>query len=386
MSLVTFITFCIAGLGVYSIIVDREVIYFRELLETTIKRSSLNISIGSGKDKHIELPKILKSIKKPYGWYVILNLPIGVTIEDAIKSRIKLESATNSSIEMWNEGQILHMKFYLKNIPKTIKYNDKYLPTESLKILIGFSKRGREILDYLKMPNPNVLIGGMAGLGKSNLVNVILTQLIDKGNTELYLIDPKRVEFNIYSNIPNVKEIAKDTLTAKQVAREVARIANERSEIFDSKGYTNIHIYNEHEEEKLPYVFLVIDEFGDFAGKKFEDFWDDVGEIARKGRALGCYLILSTQRPDNTVLDQQVKANIGTKISFKTSNQYNSEIILGKGNTQAVLLPMRSGRCFMDDGMGVWEMQVPHLSREQHEAVLSKYKVVRQHEGYLKAL
>lgn len=334
-------------------------------LHTAIRRARLAINkLETNLPNKIDFPKLKWFKKTEYGYYAGYDLPVGVTMYDCFSKSDIIEGAMNGELEMWTEGQTWHLKIYNQPIPEKIPYQE----VEGDKILIGYSRKGIEYLDFKEAVSPHILIGGASGMGKSNATNVILTQLL-RLNAELYLIDPKRVELNIYEKVTKVKAIAKDISTGAGLACHVADIMEKREQALDKAGFQNIHAYNAVAGNALPYVFLVVDEFADFEGVQM--FWDCVGAIARKGRALGVYLILVTQRPSADVLKPQVKANMGIKIAFRVTTLGNSKILLE--NEKAYLLPYKTGRCILDTGLQ-HQMQMPYLSRDVHSKLLEKYK------------
>lgn len=340
---------------------------FEERLELAFERGNLSVKL----DNKTKLsPKLLSKEETPYGWSMKYYLPIGLTIDEVDRAKKIIEGATKSEIEAWIDGQELNIEFYTKSIPKLIHYNEEFEQRGKeeipLGIALGYGRRGIETINFKDYYH--ISIGGMTRMGKSNLINIINCQLLQHPFVRFYGIDTKRVEFNVYEEQRNVARIAKDTIKGKQVAREVVKILHERENLLDEKGIKNVHAYNEiFNKEKLTYIFLAIDEYGDFVGD--DKFWSDISTIARKGGGFGIYLLLSTQRPSADVLPPVVKSNISLRIALKTSSISNSQIILDAPN--AAKLPMIKGRSLVDKE-GLRELQVPYISDDQIKLILGR--------------
>lgn len=373
MSVLFSLGFAMVGSSVYGLTKELNSPYFKtkRKIRKAIRRAKMAVQKLEGSDpKKIEFPKFLSLEKTDYGWYCKYLMPVGVTQYHCYERLDILEGALNAEINMWMEGQIWHMKIYNHHIPDSIQYKDVLKKRKEGTILLGLSRKGVECIDFKEVVNPHIMLGGMSGMGKSNAMNVILTQLLEL-EAELYLIDPKRVEFNIYENVSKVKGLAKDVATGTKLAHQVTEILKERETVLDRYGFQNIHAYNSFADDPLPYIFLVVDEFSDFEGIRI--FWECIGAIARKGRALGVHLIMATQRPSADVLPPAIKANMGIKIAFRVSTLGNSKILLE--NNKAMLLPDKQGRAILDMGEQR-EMQIPYLDRKVHESLLKQHKGV----------
>jgi hypothetical protein len=349
---------------------------FKKKLLTAIERSGMGIHrIKKSGEKFIERPKLESFHMVGRNHYQArFTLPIGMTPSDCERAKQVLETATNAEIDYTFNGQTWELDCYAHMVPERVMYDDVVGSPEDpnkLVVTLGVSRRGLEQVNFMETPNPNVLIAGMAGMGKSVELNNIITQLLQY-NTELYMIDPKQVELNIYESVPKVQQVVYDYINARKVAREVVKKLKERQELLAEAGVVKIQTYNEmNPDNPIPYTFLIVDEFADFEQEK--EFWNDVAEIARRGRALGCYLILCTQRPSHEVLNQQIKANLGVKIALKTSNARNSQIIID--TDRAAKLPMIPGRAILDMGLQR-EIQVPYLDRARHRELIGGNLVV----------
>lgn len=198
---------------------------------------------------------------------------------------------------------------------------------------------GRTVTNKIFMADlaetPHLLVAGATGQGKSVGLNVMLMSLLHKktpSELQLVLIDPKKVELSLYSKIES-SYLATPVITEPDEAElklnEICELMDERYELLNSVGVRNIQEYNAISiVEKLPYLVVVIDEYGDLvmtSGKQMEHF---ICRIAQKARAVGIHMIISTQRPSATIVTGNIKANFPTRIAFRTTTGTDSRVIL----------------------------------------------------------
>lgn len=181
---------------------------------------------------------------------------------------------------------------------------------------------------------PHMLIAGATGQGKSVGLNMLLMSLMGKKTPEemrLVLIDPKRVELSAYSALEG-SYLALPVITdAEKAIDELGRMCNVmeyRYSVMCDAGARNIQEYNATAAKKMPYIVVVIDEYGDLivsGGRKVEK---SICRLAQKSRAVGIHLIISTQRPSATIVTGDIKANFPTRVAFRTTTGTDSRIIL----------------------------------------------------------
>ncbi|MDO4461686.1 MAG: DNA translocase FtsK [Bacteroidia bacterium] len=203
---------------------------------------------------------------------------------------------------------------------------------------------------------PHLLVAGATGQGKSVGLNVILTSLLYKkhpSQVKFVIIDPKQVEFtpyepiekNFLAKLPGGDdaiitkiEDVKATLSSLTVEME------NRYALVRKAGLRNIKEYNAKFIERkllpteghrfMPYIVVIIDEFGDLimtAGKEIET---PIARIAQKARAIGIHMILATQRPDVKIITGVIKANFPSRIAFKVASMTDSRTILDETGAQ----------------------------------------------------
>ena len=191
------------------------------------------------------------------------------------------------------------------------------------------------MFDIAKMPH--LLIAGTTGSGKSVCINCIVMSLLYKATPEdvrLIMIDPKKVEFSIYKNIPHlmapVVTTPKDAAGALQAAVEEME---HRFELFEQVGVRDLKGYNNATKDDpdmphLPYIVIIIDELADLMMTARDEVETAICRIAQKARAAGMHLIIGTQRPSADVVTGLIKANVPSRIAFAVKSQVDSRVIL----------------------------------------------------------
>ena len=200
---------------------------------------------------------------------------------------------------------------------------------------------------------PHLLVAGATGQGKSVGLNAILTSLLYKkhpAELKIVLIDPKKVEFSIYGPIANhflakvpdedAEPIITDVTKVVRTLNSLCKEMDTRYDLLKAAGARNIKEYNkkftsrqlnpENGHRYMPYIVVVIDEFGDLimtAGKEIEL---PIARIAQLARAVGIHMIIATQRPTTTIITGNIKANFPGRIAFKVSAMIDSKTILDR--------------------------------------------------------
>ena len=206
------------------------------------------------------------------------------------------------------------------------------------------------VVDLCKMPH--VLVAGATGQGKSVGLNTIITSLLYKkhpAELKFVLIDPKKVEFSIYSAIkhhylaqlPDAQDpIITDVTKVVQTLNSVCIEMDSRYDLLKIAKVRNIKEYNEKfinrtlNPEKghkfMPYIVVIIDEFGDLimtAGKEIEL---PIARIAQLARAVGIHMVIATQRPTTNIITGTIKANFPARVAFRVSSMMDSRTILDR--------------------------------------------------------
>ena len=182
---------------------------------------------------------------------------------------------------------------------------------------------------------PHLLVAGATGQGKSVGLNVMLMSLLHKKTPEelkLVLIDPKQVELSVYSKLGSAylaAPVITEAEEAESVLESLCELMDERYELVSSAGKRNIKEYNALTiVESMPYIVVVIDEYGDLIMQSGKPMERAICRLAQKARAVGIHLIISTQRPSATIVTGNIKANFPTRIAFRTTTGTDSRVIL----------------------------------------------------------
>lgn len=214
-----------------------------------------------------------------------------------------------------------------------------------LNVGLGVDVAGAPVfLDIVKMPH--LLIAGATGMGKSVCINSIITSLLYKSSPDevkLMLIDPKKVELNIYNGLPHllvpvVSDPKKAAGSLQWAVTEMERrfVMIEEVGVRDVKNY-NIITKDDPEKEFLPQIVIIIDELADLMMTAPDDVEASICRLAQKARAAGMHLIIGTQRPSVDVITGLIKANVPSRIAFTVASQTDSRVVLDMAGAEKLI-------------------------------------------------
>jgi S-DNA-T family DNA segregation ATPase FtsK/SpoIIIE len=211
-----------------------------------------------------------------------------------------------------------------------------------LSVILGRDVSGSPVVDDIARM-PHVLVAGATGSGKSVLLRSFIATLLFRASPadlRLILVDPKRVEFSGYNNIPHllmpvVVESEKTLPALKWALAEM----NKRYRMFQEVQARDIGDYNAKQKgkEKLPYLAIVVDELADIMVVSPGEVEKAITRLAQMSRATGLHLVLATQRPSTDVLTGLIKANIPCRIAFNVTSQVDSRVILDMPGAEKLL-------------------------------------------------
>ncbi|MCD8209955.1 MAG: DNA translocase FtsK, partial [Prevotella sp.] len=232
--------------------------------------------------------------------------------------------------------------------------NSKRFQDTKMELPLAFGKTiTNEVFMTDLAKTPHLLVAGATGQGKSVGLNAIITSLLYKkhpNELKLVLIDPKKVEFSIYSSIANhfmakipddeEDPIITDVTKVIRTLNSLCKLMDTRYDMLKLAGVRNIKEYNEkyvnHHlrltdgHKYMPYIVVIIDEYGDLimtAGKEIEL---PITRIAQLARAVGIHMVIATQRPTTNIITGSIKANFPGRMSFKVSSAIDSRTILDR--------------------------------------------------------
>ena len=229
---------------------------------------------------------------------------------------------------------------------RTIMEDSRFESLESsLRLVLGRDVSGAPIFaDLSKMPH--MLVAGSTGSGKTICLNSLILSLLysNSPNTlRLILVDPKRVEFPNYNNLPHL--LTPVVYDAQKTLNALTWLGEEMERRFDviaeEKGSRDIASYNKKKEKKgepiMPYIVFIIDELADLMQMRRKELEAGIVRLAQKARAVGIHLILATQRPSVNVITGLIKANIPSRIAFRVASQVDSRTILDLAGGEKLL-------------------------------------------------
>jgi len=224
--------------------------------------------------------------------------------------------------------------------------NDNFQNANSpLTLALGRDVSGAPVYtDITEMPH--LLVAGATGTGKTIFLNTLILSLLYKATPEtlrMIMVDPKRVEFQNYNDMPHllcpVIYDAQKTMNALQwLIKEMER----RFQVFSEIPTRNIKTYNSNKTVissgmQLPYIVLVVDELADLMAARGKELEAGIVRLAQMARATGIHLVLATQRPSVEVITGTIKANVTSRITFQVASQVDSRTVLDTSGAEKLL-------------------------------------------------
>lgn len=293
------------------------------------------------------------------------DIKMGLAAQD-IRIEAPIPGKSSVGIEIPNqEKTMVTMRDLMKNIS-----DDEV--EEKLLFTLGKDLMGQGVYGKLNKL-PHLLIAGSTGSGKSVCVNTIICSVLMRAKPDevkMLLIDPKKVEFTSYAQIPHLMApVITNAEEANRALKVVVKMMDDRYDLFAKAGVRNIAGFNEyiksHPEETikpLPFIMVVIDELADLMLVASKEVEASIQRITQLARAAGIHLIVATQRPSVDVITGIIKSNIPSRIAFAVSSAIDSRTILDQqgaekllGNGDMLYLPTgtqvatRLQGCFMSD-------------------------------------
>lgn len=294
-------------------------------------------------------------------------------------------------IEVPNKkAQIVSMESILKS--KKFQESDYALP-----IALGKTITNEIFMvDLAKMPH--LLVAGATGQGKSVGLNAIISSLLYKkhpAELKLVMIDPKKVEFSMYNpivkhflaQVPDSEEpVITDVKKVVQTLMSLTKEMDDRYELLKAARCKNLKEYNDkflsrrlnpnNGHHFLPYIVVIIDEFGDLIMTAGKDIELPIARIAQLARAVGIHMVIATQSPRATIITGKIKANFPARMAFRVSGRIESQTILDR--TGANNLIGRGDMLFLA-GSDITRLQCAFIDTPEIEALTD---FISQQQGY----
>ena len=262
---------------------------------------------------------------------------------------------------------------YLRTLIDTEKFESE---SSKLTACLGADVGGKSVyFNIAKMPH--LLIAGATGMGKSVCINSIIVSLLYKARPDevkLILIDPKKVEFNSYKDIPHLYcPIVSDPAKAAGALASAVAEMERRFALIEEVGVRNIFNYNEvtkddPTKEFLPQMVIIIDELADLMMTAKDAVESSICRLAQKARAAGIHIIIGTQRPSVDVITGLIKANIPSRIACTVTSQVDSRTIIDIGGAERLIgkgdmlfAPVGSSKPMRVQGAFVSEFEVEKI-------------------------
>lgn len=320
-------------------------------------------------------------------WVIGFRMPVKGSAITVDQIRPHLEQHLDSSIQTWADNGLVWLRLGTRRMPTLVPFGEPVRGPagNDLLVAIGVSREGELLVDLTDLPH--LLVGGTTGAGKSVFLRVLLTRLALACLPEhlsLVLADLKGgMEFTLFRRLPHLfcpvisdREGFLDSMD--QVCAELGR----RMKLYGDREVESLKRWNdEHPDERMPYLVVVVDELAEVTSKGTGDREEQVqrrravhaiSQIARLGRAVGIHMVLCTQRPDAEIVEGQAKSNMGATLAFRTRDATQSQILLGPGDMTASQIPAGI------PGRGIWkwvdagiQVQTPLLEMERARELLA---------------
>lgn len=274
------------------------------------------------------------------------NIKMGLAAKD-IRIEAPIPGRSAVGVEIPNAENVM---VRMSELTKSEKFKDK---SKQLLFTLGKDLMGEPVYCELnKMPH--LLVAGATGSGKSVCMNTIIISYLlrsDPKDLKIVLIDPKKVEFTPYHDIPHLLwPVITDSDMASMMLKKAVVIMEERYDAFADAGVRDIKSFNdlvikhnasvgdsESKMEKMPYIVIIIDELADLMMTAKKEVEASIQRLTQLSRACGIHMIVATQRPSTDVITGLIKSNIPSRISFVVSSSIDSRTILDQTGAEKLL-------------------------------------------------
>ncbi len=301
--------------------------------------------------------KVVNVVRGPAVTRYEIKMPTGISVKKVLQHSEDIAMALASNGDIRIEAPIPGKSLVGIEVPnrdiatvalrEVLQSKPFYKAKSPLTFGLGKDIAGQmQVCDLARMPH--LLVAGATGSGKSVCLNSLIISMLYKASPEdlrLILIDPKRVEFYVYNELPHLMlpNVITETDKAIKALDWSIEEMEKRFKLFQGARVKNLAEYNAREEilnkteAKLPILVIIIDELADLMINNKREVEDKIMKLAAKARAAGIHLVLATQRPSVDVITGTIKANLPSRIAFSVTSGPDSKTILDGGGAEKLL-------------------------------------------------
>ncbi|MDR4919031.1 FtsK/SpoIIIE domain-containing protein [Bacillus pseudomycoides] len=354
---------------------------YRYQLEEVFKKAKLFEEHVTRGGKIPIYPKIHDVFEEKESVRYTFTLPNGVDPAQIQKKWFCFQQILGKNLMI--EGDIKKFVLHVFHSHAGLKqYNYRYkqwlplLKSCRLPVVVGRDQFGKKIVyDMVDSNTPHLLIAGETGSGKSSMIRVVLSTLIQHMSPDqlhLYLGDLKNSEFHFLRRVKHVKHVCMEEHEMANMLSKLWKEVLYRRKLMEEYELGHIDEYNQITmKEQLPYILVAIDEVAMLQDEK--ECITIIEKISAIGRSLGVFLMLSMQRPDAKVLDGKLKLNMTVRMGFKCADSINSNIMGTPGSEHLE----QSGQMILKLG-GLRKVQAPFLPLEQAKEIVEPYRLSKE--------
>ena len=243
---------------------------------------------------------------------------------------LALKTPCKPSVKVLHQAGVVRLEFAAPRVSSLNLFDyftNRDLPKGEINCLLGQTVDGKKVWMDLAQ-NPHMLVAGTTGAGKSTLLHNIIANLFNYNDVDLFLIDPKRIEFSGYDKLGYSVRVIYTYVEAMELLESSIKLMEDR--------YNRIR--SGTSASQLRPIVIIIDEFADLIMQDVGNiFHDAVCRLASKCRAARIHLILATQRPSVNLISGTIKANFPARIACRVASHVDSKVILDTTGAENLL-------------------------------------------------
>lgn len=320
-----------------------------------------------------QYPKLIKKYNGKLGEVCIFSVPTGLNKNSFEKHQEALEMQLGKNIQIRLVNKYIEIEVIDKVLSNNIPYKlPRRVKSEGIQIPIGQNLTNEVVLNLKE--EPMTYIVGTTGSGKSVCTKGILSSLVTlytPAEISLYLGDLKRVELSMFSKVKHCKRFEYTVEGVTELIADMLESTKERYELFTRHEVTSIFEYNKLlNVKKLEYKILYIEEIVMLLEDRSKKAMKLLKQLISIGRAAGCYVFITTQRPSNDIIDNVVKANINNRICFKVEDSKNSIVALDRPGAEEL---RGMGNGIIKRGANIEEFQCYHITDKNVKEIIKPH-------------